>query len=68
MNDTAKVSLEDQVRFAEGQLARSRAYWNRQLQEEKSRANPFYAAQQIRCAEAIVATLKQIAQGTLDGG
>lgn len=63
---TAPVPLEDQVRWAEGQLARTRNYWNAQLQQEKSRANPAYAAQQIRAAEAVVDTLKRLAQGDLD--
>lgn len=59
------VSLDEQVRWAEGQLARTRNYWNAQLQQEKSRANPAYAAQQIRAAEAVVDTLKRLAQGDL---
>ena len=63
-----EVDLVDQIRWAEGQLARTRNYWNAQLQQEKSRANPAYAAQQIRAAEAVVETLKTLAQGGFDRG
>jgi hypothetical protein len=54
------ITLAEQLAWAERAAQRNRDYWNRRTAE--SRANPAYAAQQIRAGEAVVATLRQLAQ------
>lgn len=55
-----EITLDEQLQFAEAAAARTKAYWNRALTEERSRANPVYAATEIRRADAVVATLRRL--------
>lgn len=61
-----EISLDAQIDWAERTAKREREYWNRRAAE--NRANPAYAAAQIRLADAVVATLKQLAHGEAAGG
>jgi len=55
------VSIEDQVRWAEGALARTKNYHAKLARY--GRTHPASAAIEIQRAEAVVATLKRLAYG-----
>lgn len=55
------VSLEDQVRWAEGAAERTKNYWSKLLRENK--ANPITARLEMDRANAVVETLKRLLQG-----
>jgi hypothetical protein len=55
------VSLDDQVRWAEGAAARTKNYWAKLLRDGK--ANPVTARLEVDRADAVVETLKKLLQG-----
>lgn len=66
MRAAASVPLEDQIAYAEGAAARTRGYYMKA--ERENRCHPGTARVEIARAEAVVETLKALAQGDYGPG